>query len=297
MKEIFDLPPNADLWSSKSASTTDTQTLFPFNEKYEMALEILTEFENLSIVDSSNLKTSSTQSYDGEILTQLTEILKTGNFHTEYQPILSLETGKIYAYEALARFRIKGENICPEFIFNELHQDPDLFFEFEKELKRFQIRNRPRDKHLFLNLDPHVCKNRSQAAEWRKLLSKKKDIVCEIIENTDSTLIENTRFCLDVLRRENVPIALDDVGGDQNLFCFNFLEYSKFIKFDKCWLRLFKTKPSYKNIAWGFLDFAKESNMLCILEGIETSEDFLMAAEMGFPLAQGYLFQSRNVLV
>lgn len=94
MKEIFDLPPNADLWSSKSASTTDTQTLFPFNEKYEMALEILTEFENLSIVDSSNLKTSSTQSYDGEILTQLTEILKTGSFHTEYQPILSLETGK-----------------------------------------------------------------------------------------------------------------------------------------------------------------------------------------------------------
>ncbi|EMO05405.1 cyclic diguanylate phosphodiesterase (EAL) domain protein [Leptospira interrogans serovar Icterohaemorrhagiae str. Verdun HP] len=72
-----------------------------------MALEILTKFENLSIVDSSNLKISSTQNYDGEILPQLTEILKTGDFHTEYQPILSLETGKIYAYEALARFRIK----------------------------------------------------------------------------------------------------------------------------------------------------------------------------------------------
>ncbi|UOG33471.1 EAL domain-containing protein [Leptospira noguchii] len=297
MKEIFDLSPNTDLWSSKSVSTIDTQILFSFNEKCEMALEILNGLKSPSVVDSSNLKTSFPQNYDGEIFTQLTEILKTGNFHTEYQPILSLETGKIYAYEALARFRIKGKNISPEFVFNELHQDPDLFFEFEKELKRFQILNRPQGKNLFLNLDPHVCKNRSQAAEWRKLLSKKKDIVCEIIENTDSTLIENTRYCLDVLRRENVPIALDDIGGDQNLFCFNFLEYSKFIKFDKCWLRLFKTKPSYKNIALGFLDFAKESNILCILEGIETSEDFLMAAELGFPLVQGYLFQSRNVLV
>ncbi|EMO05402.1 hypothetical protein LEP1GSC116_0394 [Leptospira interrogans serovar Icterohaemorrhagiae str. Verdun HP] len=28
MKEVFDLPPNADLWSSKSTSTIDTQTLF-----------------------------------------------------------------------------------------------------------------------------------------------------------------------------------------------------------------------------------------------------------------------------
>lgn len=32
MKEVFDLPPNADLWSSKSTSTIDTQTLFSFNE-------------------------------------------------------------------------------------------------------------------------------------------------------------------------------------------------------------------------------------------------------------------------
>lgn len=102
---------------------------------------------------------------------------------------------------------------------------------------------------------------------------------------------------MDALKRSNVPIALDDVGGKKNLFCFEFLEYSKFIKFDKHWLDLFRTKEYYKNIVWGFLDFAREADILCVLEGIETQEDLLTAVEIGFPLVQGFLFQSENLAV
>ncbi|EMJ95455.1 EAL domain-containing protein [Leptospira alstonii] len=294
MKEILGLSPNANF--SKNISALDdriAQNLFSFNEKRRTAQEIISELPD-SLPERNE---SFTQTSGSELLKILIDILKTEKFHTEYQPILSLETGKIYAYEALARFYIEGEKTSPEFVFNELHQDADLFFEFEKNLKRFQIKNRPQGKKLFLNLDPHVCKKQSQAEDWHELLSQEKNIVCEIIENTDSTLIEDTRFCLNALKQANVPIALDDVGGERNLFCFDFLEYSKFIKFDKHWLRLFRTKSSYKNIVWGFLDFARESDILCVLEGVETQEDLLIAAEMRFPLVQGFLFQSKNISV
>ncbi|EMO62430.1 cyclic diguanylate phosphodiesterase (EAL) domain protein [Leptospira borgpetersenii serovar Pomona str. 200901868] len=301
MKEILDLSSNVNWDFPKSISTLDkrvAQSLFSFNEKRETARKMIAEFETVTPFSSPSEEDGPcTRTFGSTLFKILTDILKTGDFHTEYQPILSLETGKVFAYEALARFYVEGKSISPEFVFNELHQEVDLFFEFEKNLKRFQIRNRPQGKRLFLNLDPHVCKNRSQSIDWHEFLSKERDIVCEIIENTDSTLIEDTRFCLDALKQLNIPIALDDVGGKRNLFCFDFLEYSKFIKFDKCWLDLFRTKAYYKNIVWGFLDFAREADILCVLEGIETQEDLLIAAEMGFPLVQGFLFQSKNLVV
>ncbi|PJZ57436.1 EAL domain-containing protein [Leptospira barantonii] len=299
MKEIMDFSPNTDLVLSESFLNEPlVRNLFSLNAKHETAKEIITELETKEPRPSHKKRTETISQTNGtDLLKILSTILQTKNFHSEYEPILSLDTGKIFGYEALARFYIEGERISPEFVFQELHKDADLFFEFETNLKRFQIENRPLGKNLFLNLDPHVCKNRAQADSWNELLSKRKNVVCEIIENTDSTLIEETRFCLNALKDSNVPIALDDMGGKRNLFCFDFLEYSKFIKFDKHWLHLFKTKESYKNIAWGFLDFARESNIQCILEGIETQEDLLIAAEMRFPLVQGYLFQSKNILV
>lgn len=299
MKEIMEFSPNTDLVLSESfLNERVVQNLFSLNAKHETAKEIIAELETEdSFSTHASKSATSTRTNGTELLKTLSAILQTKNFHTEYEPILSLDTGKIFGYEALARFYIEGERISPEFVFQELHKDTELFFEFEKNLKRFQIENRPKGKNLFLNLDPHVCKNQAQADSWNELFTKKKNIVCEIIENTDSTLIEETRFCMDALKSSNVPIALDDMGGKRNLFCFDFLEYSNFIKFDKHWLHLFKTKESYKNIAWGFLDFARESNIQCILEGIETQEDLLIAAEMRFPLVQGYLFQSKNILV
>lgn len=301
MKEILDLSPNIDLVISRSIPVLDeriARNLFSLNAKHETAREILAEIGTEEFLPLSSETDRNDRLTSGmSLINALAAISETGNFHTEYQPILSLDTGKIFAYEALARFYIEGERISPEFAFQELHNWPDLFFEFEKNLKRFQVANKPRGKKLFLNIDPHVCKDQTQASYWTEFLSNQKNVVCEIIENTDSTRIADTRFCLNAFKEADIRIALDDVGGKQNLFCFDFLEYSNFIKFDKHWLTLFKTKESYKNIAWGLLDFARESNIQCILEGIETQEDLLIAAEMRFPLVQGFLFQSRNVSV
>ncbi|AOP33047.1 histidine kinase [Leptospira tipperaryensis] len=299
MKGIFKSAPNSDLLEFESTSILDRkvfQNLFSLNPERTVASDIVNDLlsENSSFNNPDPPKPPSSKIEKKTFQKALIEILEQENFHTEYQPILSLENGNIFAYEALARFNIEGKNVSPDFVFKELHHQEDLFFEFEKNLKRFQIQNRPENKRLFLNLDPHVCRSEKQAKHWRDLLGSQSHLVCEIIENTDSTLIADTRFCLKMLYEAEIPLALDDVGGKENLFCFDFLEYSKFVKFDKHWLNLIRTKESYKYLLWGFLDFAKESNILCILEGIETPEDLRLAAEMRFPLVQGYLFQSKN---
>lgn len=132
MKEILDLSSNVNWDFPKSISTLDkrvAQSLFSFNEKRETARKMIAEFETVTPFSSPSKEDGPcTRTFGSTLFKILTNILKTGDFHTEYQPILSLETGKIFAYEALARFYVEGKSISPEFVFNELHQEVDLFF-------------------------------------------------------------------------------------------------------------------------------------------------------------------------
>ncbi|MDF3820442.1 EAL domain-containing protein [Leptospira sp. 96542] len=234
---------------------------------------------------------------DGSLLSVLKSMLDARKMHTEYEPIIQVATNKVFAYEALARFRVGGKNLPPDIVFNALHLDPDLFYEWERALKFFQISNRPEGYHLFLNLDPHICKNEEQAEFWKSYLGSKQNIVCEIIENTDSTTIDETRFCIAKLKEVGLNLALDDIGGKKNLFCFDFLEDVQFLKFDKYWFQLFQENESYKEIVKGFLNFANLSGIQCILEGVETEEKLTLAKSIGFPLVQGYLFKFGNLYI
>lgn len=222
---------------------------------------------------------------------QLERIYWEGRFATEYQPIVSILEKETVAYEALARFYTKNGKITPDRAFQILHNDPSFFFDFEKKLKCFQIENRPEGYPLFLNMDAHVFSKEMHADHWEGLLSCHKDIVCELIENTDFASVEDSKFCMNHLKEMNIPFALDDIGGKNNLFCFEFLEGASYLKFDRHWLFLLRTDKNYAEILKGFLTFAKMKNIKCILEGIETPADLEIATVTGFDLGQGFLFK------
>ncbi|WP_411823532.1 EAL domain-containing protein [Leptospira sp. 'Mane'] len=247
------------------------------------------------LLDPQNVVSNTEE--DTSLLGILQTMLTDRCLHTEFEPIVSVKTTQTFGYEALARFRYHDRKFSPDLVFQTLHKDPELFYEWERALKFFQISNRPEGYTLFLNLDPHVCKNEEQAGFWKSYLGPKKDIVCEMIENTDSTLIEESNYCINKLREAGITLALDDIGGKRNLFCFDFLEDVKYLKFDKYWFQLFKERESYKEIVKGFLNFADKSDIKCILEGVETKDDYLLAKNLGFPLVQGYLFKFGNLYI
>ncbi|MCW7469002.1 EAL domain-containing protein [Leptospira kanakyensis] len=214
-----------------------------------------------------------------------------GSFASEYQPIVSILEKKTVAYEALARFYTNGGKIAPDRAFQILHNDPGFFFDFEKKLKNFQIQNRPEGYPLFLNMDAHVYSKEIHSDHWESVFKKEKNIVCELIENTDYASVEDSKFCMNHLKEMNIPFALDDIGGKNNLFCFEFLEGASYLKFDRRWLSLLRTDKNYSEILKGFLAFAKLQKIQCILEGIETQADLEIATKTGFDLGQGFLFK------
>ena len=108
-------------------------------------------------------------------------LLDIDSFGCEYQPIICPNSQDIFAYEALARFKVNGKSISPNLIFDALHKYPKSFFNLEALMKDFQIQHRPANRPLFVNLDPHVCEGKENLAHWISFFQGKENLVVEII--------------------------------------------------------------------------------------------------------------------
>lgn len=223
------------------------------------------------------------------------EMIDKQSFWVEYEPIIDMRSGDIYGYEALARFVHKGQNIPPTPILHVAHQTEELFFRLEKELKRMQVKHRPQEGMLFVNIDPHNFKGEERMEYWHEFFLHLEDICIEVTENTDTMETGVLSDCLVELKKTGLPIAQDDIGNDKKPFCFELTKQAQFLKFDRSWLHKVKTCSDYQEILKGFLSFAKLQHKMTILEGVEEEEDFVIAKALGVDFVQGYLFKYLNL--
>ena len=107
----------------------------------------------------------------------ITSIMAHENYGVSYEPIIDLGSMQIIGYEALGRFRYNGKRISPDAFFKSLHADLELFFYVESIIKSFQIQNRPKDKKLYINIDPDVAIESNHIVYWVKLFSLNKDFI------------------------------------------------------------------------------------------------------------------------
>ncbi|CAE11165.1 EAL domain-containing protein [Wolinella succinogenes] len=221
-------------------------------------------------------------------------ILTQRHFGCEYQPIIQLSNESILAYEALARFRFKESLVPPDIVFDAAHKDEWLFFALEAAVKSFQLEHRPGNTTLFLNLDPHLCIKRAHINHWEKLFKDEK-IVVEIIENTDSSNVELVKNFASLLLNIDIPIALDDIGNPFSLFSFSLLDYAKVMKFDRHWLTLRESDPSYLILMKSFIEFCDHKRILTVLEGVENEDHLQFAQEMGVKAVQGFFYRPKFI--
>ena len=73
-------------------------------------------------------------------------ILKAKNYGVEYQPIISVETLEVFAYEALSRFYDEANNpIPPDHVYKALHHNPLSLFQVELAQKKLQLKHAPKN--------------------------------------------------------------------------------------------------------------------------------------------------------
>ncbi|MCF0131545.1 MAG: EAL domain-containing protein [Pseudobutyrivibrio sp.] len=229
---------------------------------------------------------------DKNILKVVESILDNNLFSYHFQPIVSVGTGEIYAYEALMRANVE-EKISPLDILkcaNHLNRLDDIesatFFNVLSYVENHK--SLFAGKKVFINSIPGTKLSDDEMNDLKERLKKLKGkAVVELTEQSELTDEE-----LDDLKKRykniGVDIAVDDYGtGYSNVF--NLLRYMpNVVKIDRMLLSGIELSPQKQHFVREIVEFSHKNNITVLAEGVETSEELKAVTLLGADLIQGY---------
>lgn len=239
--------------------------------------------------------------------TSLISLLENQSYGVEYQPIISLKTNEIFAYEALARFFNKGgQNIRPDLVYAALHNSPLSLFQVEYHQKKLQLDNAPTTGSLFVNLDQDSFFSsgiRGEKNPFRLLFSEfssnkksSQELTVELIENSELNDAIMSLSMIESLASAGISTAIDDVFNPQCMISTSVIQLVNFVKLDKYVVEK-KTDHEFLKLVKCLVSYAQVSNKQVILEGVETENDLLFAKSIGVDFVQGFLYKNQFINV
>jgi EAL domain-containing protein (putative c-di-GMP-specific phosphodiesterase class I) len=231
-------------------------------------------------------------------LDDIRAMLEEGRFSSAYEPIVHTKTARTVAYEALARFRRRdGRAVAPARVFSVLHADPALLLRAELTVKLHQVERAP-NAPLFVNLDPD-CWTRAGDRRRNPFLglfgAAPTRVVVEVTEALATADSHRAHDMIEALRGRGHVVALDDIGAANGLLSFDAIVEAQVLKFDRTLIPRLR-HPRCRALVAALTRMARETGAHTVMEGVETTAEFVLARDLGFDLVQGYLFKDRQRL-
>ncbi len=235
---------------------------------------------------------------DPERVTHMQEfysILENRHVASVYQPIVSVEGGEVFGYEALTRGPTASPLHSPLKLF-ELAERADKLYALDK-LTREQailgIDGLERHQRIFLNIpaqilhDPDFSPGQTLALLQRRGLTPN-NVVLEITERSSIEDFSTAKKVIDHYRSQGYRIAIDDAGaGYSSLQAIAEIQ-PDYIKVDRSLVTGIHRDKVKEYILETFIWFAKRLNIKVIAEGIEEAEELDKLIRLGVHYAQGY---------
>lgn len=227
------------------------------------------------------------------------DCLTARRFGVEYQPFVNVTSGEVCCHEALARFiDADGRALPPDLVFGSLHDNPLLLLHAELEMKRLQLAEAPPHGLLFVNLDPDSFAAGTTADGGNLFLpllaEQRSRLVVEIIENLHLQDVVVSAQMIEALDAARIRMAIDDLSSSHGLVSYAALMNAAYVKFDRNWLSGEMNARQRTILTWALAQ-AADLGLLTVLEGVETPEHLALARQMGFDLAQGFLYADRFI--
>ncbi|WP_186445656.1 EAL domain-containing protein [Paenibacillus cremeus] len=217
-----------------------------------------------------------------------------------FQPILSLQTQQIIAYEALGR-RVSGGkaySLGPFFQDTSIGDEHHLII--DRALRSKALAKLAADDgqaKLFLNLKPSwIYHNYRETGELRTLQLIEhygidpSRIVIEVTEEAFAGRLDELSGILDVYRREGCMIAIDDIGSGYSNFDRVASIQPHILKVDLKLLKRSATHDGYNAVLNSFSILASQMGASLLVEGVETKAELYQALKVGARYVQGFLF-------
>lgn len=230
---------------------------------------------------------------------QLRRALRKGALTLAYQPIVSLETGRIVAAEALARWvNEDGKSIRPD-VFVALAERRG----FAREITRLVVGCAAEELadvlagggfRVSINIAPSDLGEEKFFQHLSQCLaSAKVDPKNVVLELTEHSLAhhETAVNAIARLRRMGHRVYIDDFGaGYSNFVSLHKLDVDG-LKVDQAFTQMIGTDAGGDSVVPQILDMARQLNLSIVVEGIETEEQAIYFRAAGAGIwGQGWLF-------
>jgi diguanylate cyclase (GGDEF)-like protein len=218
-------------------------------------------------------------------------------FELYYQPLVNLKSGRISTCEALLRWNHPTRGSVSPADIIPVVEDMGLVVDLGRWILRkacMECMKWPEAVSVAVNFSPQQFHQRDVMTEVRYALEVSGLPAHRLeIEITESSLLRNTQWTLDVLsqlREAGVRISLDDFGtGYSSLSYLHNFPLQK-VKIDRSFLEDISNQRPL-TLLRGVARLSADLGMSVVVEGIETNEQLeLISAEGTITEAQGYLF-------
>ncbi len=206
-----------------------------------------------------------------------------------WQPIVDLARGAVVGFEALARFPAPPQ------------EPPDRWFTAAAERgmsARLEARvlaraldaagQLPADTFLTVNVDPGQLAD----AAVRDVLADREplhDVVVEITGHAGLVEHPGALNAVDWLREVGARIAVDDAGADHADLRALLQLTPELVKIDRRLVAGCDREPARRALIRTVGQFASDLDALVVAEGVEHPAQLEVLADLGVPLAQGFL--------
>ncbi|MEP3430411.1 MAG: EAL domain-containing protein [Roseibium sp.] len=220
----------------------------------------------------------------------------TTEFEVHFQPIVALPKKVVVGFEALARWTSPALGTIPPTEFIPIAERSGLIQKltlvlFQKAVT--QIQTLPGQLCLSFNLSAHdiTCPSTVEALVGiiQKTGISPKHVTFEVTETSVIGSYESAARCLQTLRDAGVRLSLDDFGtGYSSLGYLHNLPIDC-VKIDRSFVAGIN-EPVARNVVTSIVNLCRSMEMLCVVEGVEDSDQLSFLEGLDCRLVQGFFF-------
>ena len=237
-----------------------------------------------------------------QLESDLRQAIEQKEFSVYYQPIVSLETGRLHGFEALVRWNHPRRGLVLPADFIPVAEETGLIVPIGQwvlneacaHVRQWQI-NSPSHRALSLSVNlsarqvaqPDMLERIKEALELSKLNPH-----CLKLEITESVVMENAEaaaLMFKQLRSLGVQLSIDDFGTGYSSLSYLHRFPLNYLKIDRSFVARLTTDND-NAIVRTISTLARNLGMEVIAEGIETEEQYKQLKMLGCEYGQGFLF-------
>ncbi len=282
------------------------------NSRYHNSADILRDADIAMYSAKSNGKARH-EFFNDEMYARTAELLRIENdlrkavvneeLILHYQPIISFDTGKLYGFEALLRWKHPQRGLIYPDKFINIAEETGLIIPIGEWVIKEACRQLLAWKMQFteaanLKISVNLA---SQQVKEPGFLDKLDAIITTIklpknslqLEITESTLMEGrqeTINLLNAIRKRGIKLSIDDFGtGYSSLRYLNRFPINN-LKIDRSFVQGMLDEKENFEIVKTIITLARTLKMDVIAEGVETLKQLKVLKVLNCKLGQGYLF-------